>query len=107
MILKANHEELEDVTKTMDTGVDTCKTELDVIEEAINELSEVWKGDAADIFYANSLSYMHRLKGIPESLDTMSKFVNKSNGIYKKTDEEYGKKLETEALNDDERDKRV
>ena len=107
MILKANCNELENVSQVMDSDSEICKTEIDIIEEAIHELLEVWQGSAANRFGENSLNYIHRLKGIPESLGTMAKFVDKSNNIYRKTDEEYGKKLETEALNDDKREQQL
>ena len=100
MILKVNHGELENVSDVMIKDVDVCRKEINSMEQDIERLQTIWQGEDANIFCTNALNYIRKLKGIPESLETMSKFMDKSNEVYKKTDEEFGKKLETEALND-------
>ena len=101
MILKVNHGELDNVSDVMVKDVDIYRKEIDNMEKEIERLQTIWQGEDSDIFCTNALNYIRKLKGIPESLETMSKFMNKSNEVFRKTDEEFGKKLETEALNNE------
>ena len=87
MKVRVEHETMNNVVKTTSNDYELLMKEIKAIEGEIAALKNVWKGHAADIFYARIDNYLGNLKTVSETYNTFSKFMAKANGLYKETDE--------------------
>ena len=98
MVLKVSPEELLNVSNTMISDSDKTKAEIEKMEKSLEKLRTIWEGQDAKAFCDNLEMFLKKLKGIPTTLDTISKICNETNNGYKSRDEEFAKVLETEAI---------
>ena len=98
MVLKVDHEELSNVTSTMKKDAEKTKTEIENMEKALERLRNIWEGQDSDAFCTNLENFLTKFKGIPTTLETISKVCDESNAGFKERDEEFGKALEAEAV---------
>lgn len=99
MVLKVDPDELVNVSNVMKNDSDKYKTEIDTMEATLEKLKNVWKGGDADAFIENLTYFLTRMRGIPETLSTLSQLCNKSNEGYTSRDEEFAKELKGSVAN--------
>ena len=96
-VIKAKEEELNVVERTMQKDSEDIDSAIEKIVHELEELREIWKGQDADKFFANSREFFDKLRGVPMCMRNMGRFVAKSNGSLMRGDEEFSKELETEV----------
>lgn len=102
MRLKVDPEELLDVSNVIKKDADQYDKEIDNMEACLEKLKLIWQGYDAKAFTDNLTNFLTRMKGIPESLKTLSSLCSKSSEGYSTRDEEFARKLKEDALKEDE-----
>ena len=86
MKIRIDHGEMRVVTKELhDESIELLK-EIEKMEGKLEELKEVWQGEEANIFYIKANNYFTKLKAIPLTYQSMSRFLERSNIRYKEAD---------------------
>ena len=93
MRVRVEHEMMNNIVKTTSNDYENLFKEITAIQNDINSLKNVWRGTAADIFYARIDNYLENLKTVPETYNTFAKFISKANGLYKEVDENLCKEI--------------
>lgn len=94
MIIKADNDELENLSKRMQRDSDDFSIEIDKMISLINSLGPVWQGKDSDTFQKNATNYMEKMKAVPNSLTTLSSAVDLVNKGYIEKNEEFAKAIE-------------
>ena len=99
MILKVNHDGLNNVSNTMKKDKDIFNAEIEKILANIKQLRTIWIGDRY-IFYisGNFAEFANKMKRISKTLDVLSNVCDKTNNGYKEIDEEVSEELKREAM---------
>lgn len=87
MLIK--HQLLDDVINKTSLNSETLFQEIDAMNQEINVLKTIWQGEEAGIFYIKIENYLEKLKSIPETYNTFSKFMKKANIAYRQADESF------------------
>ena len=103
MLLKVDHDQLYDVTKVINQDREDFKKEIDSMLKQIDKLRTIWLGADASIFCDKAHNYIANMDKIVKAMEKISKLSDKANGGYAECDESFGKELEAEALNYDEK----
>lgn len=98
MVLKVNRDELYDVTNVMKKDKDSYNQEVEKLQQNIETLKTIWQGEDSRVFCEKASEYFTKMKEISTTLDTLSEFCDKTNKGINDADEDFGKSLETEAL---------
>ena len=98
MLLKVDHEELFNFTNVINKDSEKAKRELDNMTNCVERLKTIWEGEDASIFCTNFENFIKKVKGIPATMDTISKMCDESNNGYRERDKEFAKALEREAI---------
>ncbi len=99
MILKVDHDELYDVTKTIKNDREDYRKEIENMLEQIEKLKTIWRGEDAEVFCSKAFDYIQNMKKIPNTMQQISSIGDKANAGYAENDESFGKQLESEANN--------
>ncbi len=94
MKMRVNHSGLNSVVKT---SLEDCQALFNVIkamEGEVNNLKNVWQGEEADIFYIKIDNYLEKMKSVPETYNTLAKFMTKANDLYKQADETFANEID-------------
>ena len=95
MILKVDTDEVQMVIKTMRNDSKELDNEIDYIMSLIkNNLAVIWQGIDSNTFQENVLSYLEKMKSIPNSLTNLSNMMEVINKEYILDDESFSKILE-------------
>lgn len=89
MELQVKYKELENVSKDNTNNAKLLNDKIILLEENISALKDNWQGEDADKFYESIVPYLDSLKSIPIFYGEVSKIINKMNGNYKETDDEF------------------
>lgn len=101
MRLKVDPDELLDFSKVIKNDSDKYTTEIDNMEASLEKLKRIWQGEDARAFTENFTNFLTRMKGIPQTLSTLSELCDKSNEGFKTRDENFAKELKERALKDE------
>lgn len=97
MEIKVTEDGLDQVKTTFEKDSEDLDSTILTITQALEELRQIWKGQDADKFFANTREYFEKMKGIPICMRNMGRFVGKANGELIEGDKEFSKELETEV----------
>lgn len=86
MRIRVNHSELNNVKDILIGNANELIDEINGMQKDIETLKTMWKGNEANIFYVKIDNYLNNLKSIPETYNSLSKFINKANITYKNMD---------------------
>ena len=98
MVLKVNRDELYDVTNVMKKDSDSYSKDVEKLEQNIETLKTIWQGEDSRVFCEKVSEYLTKMKEISATLNTLSEFCDKTNKGFNDRDEEFGKSLQTEAM---------
>lgn len=96
MIVKADKEELKNVSSSLIKSSSQVNYEIEVWEKSISELKNIWQGTAADIFYPKIDNYLRKLKMLAETSNSIGQFIGKANKIYIEKDQEFADEIKKE-----------
>lgn len=96
MILKVDKEELQNVSEELLKSSSTFVEEIKLWEKEITELTEIWDGYDAQLFYDRITTYLEKLKMVSACSNSLSTIISKTNGEYIKKDEEFANDLKKE-----------
>jgi WXG100 family type VII secretion target len=97
MEIKLQHEELDQVRRTMVKDAEDFDSDIDKLLQQIEILKTIWQGQDAEKFYKNAGAYFDKMKDLPLAMMKMGKFIEKANGDFKESDQSFSKELETEV----------
>ncbi len=97
MEIKVTEDGLDQVKTTFEKDSEDLDSTILTITQALEELRQIWKGQDADKFFANTREYFEQMKGTPICMRNMGRFVGKANGELIEGDKEFSKELETEV----------
>ena len=98
MILKVNHDGLNNVSNTMKKDKDIFNAEIEKILANIKQLRTIWIGEDSNVFCNNFAEFANKMKRISKTLDVLSNVCYKTNNGYKEIDEEVSEELKREAM---------
>ena len=104
MIIKVGHNEINDVTKTLNQDQQDFDKEIDTMLGQIERMKGIWSGTDASIFYEKATEYIKNMKKITTTMKNISNFSDKANNGFIEVDQSFGKDLEEEANKYDEND---
>ena len=93
MKLRVDHEQLNDVVNKTYAEYENFFGEIHDMETEIANLKNVWQGEEANVFYVKVDNFLNNLKSIPETYNTLAKFMDKANYTYRSVDEECSKEI--------------
>ena len=96
VIIKADKEDLKDVSLDLIKSSNTIDNEISVWEDSVNRLKSIWMGKDADIFYSRIESYIIKLKMLTATSNSIGSFINKVNNSYIEKDQEFADDLKKE-----------
>ena len=102
MILKVDPDELLDVTKVIKKDAEKYYKEIDNLQNSLEIINRNWKGIDAEAFVTNFNNFLKKMKGIPATLDVLSKICDKTNEGYTSRDEEIAKELKEGAIENEQ-----
>jgi WXG100 family type VII secretion target len=86
MKIRINHNEMTNVKEQLFNEAEVLMSEIETIEKNIQELKNVWQGEDANIFYIKINNYLTKMKSIPKTYESMSRFLERANIRYKEAD---------------------
>ena len=99
MKIRVNHREMYEVkTSLYNEGVKLLE-EIEKIKKEIEELKGEWQGEEANIYYIKIDNYLEKLIAIPKTYQSMSRFLERANIMYKEADIELSKEIENVRMN--------
>ena len=99
MKIRIDHGKMRNVTKKLDNSANELMKEINNIEKQIGELKTIWQGAEANIFYIKIDNYLMKMKSIPKTYESMSRFLQRANIMYKEADIELKKAIEDIRMN--------
>ena len=99
MKIRIDHGKMGNVTKKLDNSANELMKEINNIEKQIGELKTIWQGAEANIFYIKIDNYLMKMKAIPKTYESMSRFLQRANIMYKEADIELKKAIEDIRMN--------
>ena len=97
MIIKANHDELNNYVNHTNKNSVLLQNEIDNVIMNVKKLGAIWQGDDYNKFSDNILTYFTRMKVIPNTLSTISTFIKKVDDSYIESDESFANDLRKEV----------
>ena len=102
MLVKVKHNELKDVSKTLDKDSEAYDTEITNMLNSIDTLRGIWQGEDATIFCDNVTDYLSKVRDVPLVMKNMSNAITTIDGGYEAFDETFSNSLKEEATYYDE-----
>ena len=99
MKIRINHGEMSNVYSKLNIEASELMNEIEKIERNITELKNVWQGEEANIFYIKINNYLTKLKSIPKTYESMSRFLERTNIRYKESDLALKKEIDNVRIN--------
>jgi len=103
MIIKANKEELKNISNDLIKSSSNIYKEIETWEKSVEKLKNIWQGKDADIFYTKINNYLIKLKMLSETSNTIGNFINKANNKYIEKDREFADLLKKENERNEQR----
>ena len=101
MELQVKYKELDEVSKENINNSKLLNDKIDLLKENISFLQDNWQGEDADKFYESITPFLNDLKSIPVFYAEISSIINKMNGNYKDTDDEFLERLKKGVVIDE------
>ncbi len=102
MVLKVDPDELLDVTKVMKKDAERYFKEIEKMEKTLEIVKLNWVGVDAVAFTTNFTNFLKKMKGIPATIETLSKICDKSNEGYTTRDKDFARELKEGAINNEQ-----
>ncbi len=102
MILKVDPDELQDVTKVMKKDAERYYKEIENLEGSLETIKRNWVGEDADAFTTNFTNFLKKMRGIPATIETLSKICDKSNEGYTTRDKDFARELKEGAIENEQ-----
>ncbi len=99
MKIRINHGEMTNVKNKLNNEGAMLLEEIEKIEGLIAELKGEWQGEEANIFYIKADNYTKKLKSVPLTYQSMSRFLERANIRYKEADIALSKEIEKIRMN--------
>ena len=97
MEIKVKEDELNQVKRTMDKDAEDLASSIEQLTQQLEVLRGIWQGQDADKFFGNARDYFEKMKGIPNCMVNMGRFIDRANGDFNEGDESFSKELMTEV----------
>ena len=102
-ILKVDSDELFGVNKIIKDDSETYDDIIDRMLKLVGVLRTTWEGEDADEYCDKFTEFLERMKDLPENMRTIAEGVRKVTTGYVDKDQEFGKELQKEVLDNEQK----
>ena len=99
MKIRIDHGQMTNVKNKLNNEGVMLLEEIEKMEKLITELKGEWQGEEANIFYTKADNFTTKLKSVPLTYQSMSRFLERANIRYKEADIALSKAIENVRMN--------
>ena len=93
MKIKANNDEIKEVSNNMKNQGDLFEQELEKLNKQIDILETIWIGTDSQTFVKSVRNYLNKLIAIPDTLRVINKFMVQSKDQLFDKDNQFGNRV--------------